>query len=535
MSNNSFNKVFARRSALCFFVAVILFFICILRIAVTATGDYASVQQKQSSLRLTAGKIRGTIYDTNMIPLTNSETKIIAAVSPTAKALNGIKSLVSEEEYQSLKERLSEGKPVLCEVEEIKECDGIAYTTVYTHNSSSTPAIHLIGYTDSENRGVSGIEAAFDEILYCEDNADFVYTKGGTGELLEGILPEITTSDFSKKNGVVTTLDINIQSIAEAAAENLETGAVIVSEAATGKIKAMVSRPYYDCTNVAEYLQNSDSPLLNRNLLIYNVGSVFKPCVAAAGIENGLENYSYTCTGSCKIEDRFFGCHNRAGHGAVTLTEAIAYSCNTFFYNFGITASGESIYKKASALGLGKSLDLGGITCAAGNLPNIDSLWNDAFTANLSIGQGELLLSPVSMLNLYNSIAAGGQYYNPTVVESTLTDGRLSPYKNESPTRVMNAETASIIKEGLSLVFSEGTAKGLAPKSVSAAGKTATAQTGKYKENGEEICAGWFCGFFPAEEPVYTVIVFSEDNTRQTKSCAEIFSQIADEITSYEQ
>ena len=69
-------------------------------------------------------------------------------------------------------------------------------------------------------------------------------------------------------------------------------------------------------------------------------------------------------------------------------------------------------------------------------------------------------------------------------------------------------------------------------KTVSAAGKTATAQTGKY-ENGVEICQGWFCGFFPAENPRYTVTVFSENTKNQTKSCSEIFAIIADEVTNY--
>ena len=65
---------------------------------------------------------------------------------------------------------------------------------------------------------------------------------------------------------------------------------------------------------------------------------------------------------------------------------------------------------------------------------------------------------------------------------------------------------------------------------MSAAGKTATAQTGRY-EKGKEICEGWFCGFFPAEEPQYTVIVFSENTEKQTKSCAEIFAAIADRLS----
>ena len=88
-----------------------------------------------------------------------------------------------------------------------------------------------------------------------------------------------------------------------------------------------------------------------------------------------------------------------------------------------------------------------------------------------------------------------------------------------------------ILKDYLKSVLSEGTGTAAKPKTVSAAGKTATAQTGKYV-NGVEICQGWFCGFFPAEEPEYVIIVFSEDTTKQKLSCGEIFSILADRIHS---
>ena len=163
MSKESFWHVFSKRSAICFFLVIMLFFSCILRIAVIATSDYSEVQSKQSSLRLTVSSLRGTIYDCNMVPITNSSTKIIAAVSPTPRAVTAISSVLSVEERESVLERLRSGKPVLCEVPEMIECDGISCITVYEHNSANTPALHLIGYTDSESHGVSGLEKAYDE------------------------------------------------------------------------------------------------------------------------------------------------------------------------------------------------------------------------------------------------------------------------------------------------------------------------------------------------------------------------------------
>ncbi len=97
------------------------------------------------------------------------------------------------------------------------------------------------------------------------------------------------------------------------------------------------------------------------------------------------------------------------------------------------------------------------------------------------------------------------------------------------PTRVMNESTANTLKEYLKTVISEGTGKLAEPQTVSAAGKTATAQTGKFV-GGKEILSSWFCGFFPAENPKYVAIIFCENNSLQTKTCAEIFAKTADMI-----
>lgn len=522
--------MFSKRSAICFFLVIALFFSCIMRVAVVATSNYSAVQNKQSSLRLTASVLRGTVYDCNMVPVTNSKTKIIAAVSPTPRAITAISSVLSGEELINVLERLKAGKPVLCEVPQIIECDGISCITVYEHNSTETKALHLVGYTDSESHGVSGIEKAYDKYLYSDKKAEFVYTTDGGGDVLVGIEPEIENDTSVIAAGVVSTLDINIQSVAEAAASKIECGAVLIADAATSKIRGLASVPNYDVTNLSDYLNAENSPLLNRALAAYSVGSVFKPCVAAAGIESGKGSFCYTCTGSTKIIDRYFKCHKLSGHGDMNLKSGLANSCNTFFYNFAFEVGGETIYNTASALGFGRSMDIcDGISCASGSLPSSYSLSNIAHLANFSIGQGELLLSPVAMLNLYCAVASNGEYNIPSVVEGTLSGGAFKAYDIGKRTRVMKKETASVLREYLSAVIEEGTGTAAKPQTVSAAGKTATAQTGRY-ENGSEICAGWFCGFFPADNPKYTVIVFSENTEKQSATCGEIFAEIADRI-----
>ncbi len=518
-----------KRALVCFFMCIVLFFISVMRVATVSTTDYTAVYETKNGVRLKVGDSRGTIFDCNGARLTNQEEKIIACITPTPRAVTAISQELEGTALENVLERLKSGKPVACEVSEMIECDGIICTKVFTDDN--TPSRHIIGYTDSDEKGVSGIEKAYDSILYCEEDITVFYNTDAKGRILEGVEPELTNPNHALTHSVTSTIDINIQEIAEKYAESLEKGAVIVADAKTNKIRASVSRPYFDRANVSIYLESENSPLLNRAINAYNVGSVFKPCVAAAAIENDNKNFLYTCTGSCEIIDRYFKCHKLDGHGLLDLKGGIAYSCNTFFYNLAFNVGGEKIYNYAKKLSFGQSLKIcEGIKTAEGNLPQKESLENIAHLANFSIGQGELLLSPISILTLYSAIASNGEYYIPSIIEETSVNGNKEKYDIGAPTHALKKETAELLKEYLKSVLEEGTGENAKPKTVSAAGKTATAQTGKYRY-GIEISESWFCGFFPADEPEYIVIVFSEDDQRQDLTCSEIFRNIADSIT----
>lgn len=533
MDENIFWKVFCKRSAICFFLIISLFLSCVLRITVIATSNYKEVQLAQSSLKIKIADLRGTIFDTNLIPLTNSNKKIIAAVSPTPRAVTAISSVLSDDKLNDVLNRLKDGKPVLCELEKEIECDGIVCTKIYLHNSSQTPAIHTIGYTDKDNKGVSGIEKAYDDILFSEKEVKISYACDGLGNILQGVEPILEYDTSVIAGGVVTTIDINIQNILEEASLGFESGAIIIAEADTSKIRGIVSRPNFDCTNIESFLNAKNSPLFNRTVSAYNVGSAFKPCIAVAGIQSGFKNFTYECTGSFEIIDRFFRCHKTDGHGITNLNTGLMNSCNTFFYNFAFKIGGDNIYKTARILNFGEKIKIcDNIYTAKSNIPSKQTLQNIAQLANFSIGQGELTASPISMLPLYCAIANGGRYYLPSIVEGILKDGELKKYDTGSPTYVMNESDSVILKECLKSVVEEGTGVLAKPKTVTAAGKTATAQTGKF-QNGKEIYNTWFCGFFPFENPKYTVIVFCENSQNQNETCAEIFAQIADKITAF--
>jgi len=521
-----YDRIFNIRTVICFFLVCVCFLSCILRVAVIASGDLSEAQAMQSSYRIEIGNIRGTIYDCNRIPITNAETQLVAAVIPSPYSVTALREAVKASEREELLKLLSEDTPFICNVEKELESDSAITTLYYRHNSSDTVASHLIGYTDSDNHGVSGLEKAYDSILYTDKKASAVFYTDGRGKVMRGGGIKIENDTSVIADGVVSSIDINIQSVTEAAAEKIKKGAVVVADVKNGKIRAMVSRPDYDMTNVAEYLDMDTAPLLNRAVSAYNVGSAFKPCVAAAALERENASYTISCNGYEEIEDRRFNCHKLDGHKSVNLRKALTLSCNVFFYNMALKLGADAVYGMASSLDFGKRIKLAdNFYTSEGNLTSQSALSNNAELANLSIGQGRLLLTPVSMLNLYCAIATDGSYYLPSVTEGILSDGEFEKTEQGLPTRVMSDNTAAVLREYLTDVVTDGTGKSAKPKKCAAAGKTATAQTGKY-ENGIEITHSWFCGFFPAQNPKYAVIVLVEGGV----GSAEVFSAIADKI-----
>jgi len=530
LKENCFGKIFARRSAVCYFVICMFFLYSVLRIYTVATATYTQASDNHGRYTLTVTRKRGIIYDCNGIPLNNKNERIIAAVSPNASAVTALKSILSDNPaLTGILKRLESGKPVLCELPYIIESDGIKCVCVSDTDFPQKSAVHTIGYTDSSGHGVTGLELAFDDILYCEETVDAVFEIDGVGSVLQGGKITIEGNDI-QPNSIVTTIDSNFQHIAEESSRSIEKGAVVVCEVSTGRIKAMVSRPDFDCTDISQYLNDESSPLINRALTAYSVGSVFKPCVALAGIESGFGDFLFECSGSTKIENRIFHCHNRSGHGVLSLSDAIKESCNTYFYHLANKIGKNALLEKISVFSFGSPLKLAeNFYSSLGSLPESTSLNNSSALANLAIGQGEMLLSPVSILPLYCAIATDGGYFLPSIVSSKIINGKEQNLPLPKKTLAISSESAALMREYLRKVVSDGTGVAAAPTLCTAAGKTATAQTGRFDENGKEITIGWFCGFFPAENPRYAVAVMIEN--ANGFDAAPIFAELADSIT----
>lgn len=520
---------FAVRTVVCYFLVLLMLLGCALRVADIKLRGYESISAAQGESRITVQRLRGTVYDCNMMPLTNNKKSVIALVTPTPLASKTVSSMLTGEEKTKLLNKLHQNKPAICEVPEHINCEGVATVEVYKTEGSPV-ACHVIGYLDNTGHGVAGLEAAYDGLLYNGGYLYAVYDTDGKGRPLGDSSPRFEGDYAAAENGVVSTIDIKIQEAAEEAASVIKRGAVAVSEVKTGEIKALLSNPGFDTSDISAYLEDRDSPFINRALLPYSVGSVFKTCVAAAGIENSIPDMQFNCTGSEFIVDRVFKCHNTEGHGTLNLMQALAFSCNCYFYNYGMAVGGEKIYNMARIFNFGSPVKIAdNMKTAAGSLPDAGTLGNPARLANFSIGQGEFSASPVALLPLYTAVANGGRYYLPSLVKKTIYRGSQTDYDKGNPTVAMSEQTANTLKSYLTGVISEGTGVSAAPKTVTAAGKTATAQTGRVDENGKKINNSWFCGFFPAETPEYAVVILSEGgNTAETSA---VFADIADRIT----
>ncbi len=514
-----------------FLAFLTLMLLCILRIYTVNDGEAVATARQKNMYKLKITDLRGTIFDRNLLSLTNNTKKTVAIVPPSVRAITAISTVLEGERLENTLKVLKSGKPVAVEVEKKVDCDEIIYIDTYVHNNSNLLCPQLIGYTNTENHGVTGIENAYDDILFTDESINAYFACDATGTMLGGVKAEITGDTSKIKNGVALTIDSSIQGVTKEAMKTVTSGAAVVMEIGTGKIRAMVSNPEFDVTNISESFKNENSPLVNKAIKAYNVGSAFKPCVAAATLEQKTySSYCTFCKGSVTVGGHRFKCHKLSGHGDTNLLLALTFSCNSFFYEISQKVGANAIFNMASSLNFGNNIDIGRIVTDKGNLPTLSQLESSTALANLSIGQGSLLLSPVSILTLYEAIANGGVYHTPSVIEGTVKKGVLQSSKISAPTRVMSKQTADTIKEYLCNVLTEGTGSAAKTELCNSAGKTATAETG-WKKNDRLVVNSWFCGFFPVENPKYVVTVLIEDMELNNTDGAPIFKKIADGIT----
>jgi penicillin-binding protein 2 len=380
-----------------------------------------------------------------------------------------------------------------------------------------------------------GIEKYYDTFLSSKSGSlSLKYHCDALGRVLNGEPTEVYNDNYNSNSGIVLTIDKDIQKILENALinHNISVGCGIVLDTKTSEILACASLPEIDRSNLEETLKNENSPFINRAFSAYSVGSVFKIVTAASALENTKENLIYKCNGSIIKSDNMFNCNKKDGHGQMDLKSALTYSCNPFFIELACNVGGENLLKTANSLGFNQSTNFGnGYFTDKGNLPKPEELNSDASIGNLGFGQGSLLATPLQIANCYATIANGGYYNQPTLINGFIDEAEIfSDIKKQTSKRVLKTETCDILKEYLLNVVVTGTGKPAFTSLFLSCGKTATAESGQYDKNGAEISHSWYVGFFPYENPQYVICIMKENGISGSSDCAPVFKEVAEGI-----
>lgn len=523
------------------FTAFCLAFGCIcLRLYVLATGGADMVSSGNHSFSIEAGKIRGDILDINGEKLVSADYENIIIAKPTYKALEEIRKVVDSQTFSDLEKRMQKGNAISVNIGklEIEQNADAVMLKKYNRYDEKQLSCHLIGYLNGECRGVSGLEKSFDNLLHTGKSLSAGFDADVYGRILSGTQIKIKNSTL-KTPSVMLTIDRNIQQAVENALDisDVACGGAVVIDIQSGAIRAIASRPDFDPRNVADYLNNADSPMVNRTLGAYAVGSVFKVVVAAAALENGINEFYYNCNGSCEVDGVVFSCNDHNAHGEVNMTTALECSCNTFFIELAKKTGAKKILETASLLGFGQEITLAdGIVSKSGVLPAAEKLSSSGALANFSFGQGEFTATMLQLATMMSAVAGEGSYVEPYIIEKvTDAEGKIiTQHEKTYPINALRPNTASRLTAMLTSVVENGNAqKARLKNEVLSAGKTATAQTGSFK-NGKETYNTWFAGFFPADNPKYTVVVFKEGGGSGAVDCAPVFKRIADKIMDIE-
>ena len=491
---------------------------------------YAARAAVQSTVTLSLPARRGNFYDHEGRLLTGLEARWQVLCFPGGDNYARLYACTDEAGQALLYRSRNRAAPFLVEVDRDLSGQGMLCCPSARRYAAVPLCQHLLGYLDGEGHGVAGLEKALDAVLAgtgAQSSIACAVTAQGT--LRTGEVPQLTPAD-SGALGVQLTIDRSVQRAAEAvAAQTMTSGCILVLDTATAAVRASVSVPGYDPENLSASLQAENSPFLDRTLQSYAVGSVFKPVLAAAALENGFAPV-YECTGAVVVDGQIFRCAGGVPHGEVDLAAALEKSCNGYFIRLGQQLGAETLLETAQAFGFGQSVELvPGLAADAGQLPTAQELAQSGQLANFSFGQGSLLASPVQVAALFNTLAAGGVYRTPSFVMGTLdeSDGQaVETLAHPRQRRVISAQNAAALRAMLVQVVEEGTGQDAAGLPGGAGGKTGTAQTGQFTPEGIERKNLWFAGSYPAQQPRYTIVVLQDGVVQPQASSAAVFAQL---------
>jgi penicillin-binding protein 2 len=397
------------------------------------------------------------------------------------------------------------------------------------------------GYIAGEPIGQSGVESTYDRLL----NGGFV-RKRVTVDARGRILGSLRSAGVSRNaTGLQLTIDARIQRAAEKAIRDgiasahlnghgdASAGAAVVLDPRDGSVLALASYPGYSQVAAArdqDYLSRllTSGALLNRATQgLYPAGSTFKPFVAEAALQAGLITPSsyLPCTGSLTVGNIVFHNVEPGINASLNLPQAIAISCDTWFYRLGTSfywrqQKGElDIQRWAQRFGFGNPTGIdvpgeyGGLVPTPAWLERTfkapwQRIWYEGYSVNLSIGQGSLAITPLQLAVAYAAIANGGTVVRPHLGRAVLgpSDVPVRPLRFK-PARRLKLVGLSAIREGLynAAHAAGGTSAAIFGSfPVPVAGKTGTAETPRGSDH------SWYASYAPAAHPRYVVVVLIE-------------------------
>ena len=553
----------------------------------------AAVDQQLRDTTISAQ--RGTIYDRNMKPLAQSATvwKVVLAPAYIDKddetlrrklstGLADILGLDAEDIYKRtegtsyydvLKTKVeTDVKDRLVQFIEENDLGNTIqlqedYKRYYPFGSFAST---ILGFTGTDGQGLAGLEAYYDE-----------YLSGTAGRLVTAKNAVGTDMPFQYEQKVeaqdgynlVLTIDEVVQHYLEQAleegvennkVENRATG--IVMNVKTGEIVAMAVKGDYDPNNpfviadeeerarIAELpeeeQQEATSAALQaqwRNKAVsdtYYPGSVFKMVTLSMALEENVatEETTFTCTGSyVPVQgERAINCHNTSGHGTQTLVQGTMNSCNPFFIYLGQLLGTETFFDYFEAFGFTQKtgIDLPGEASTKGLYHDRDMSLMDL--AVESFGQN-FSITPIQMITACAAIANGGYLVQPHVVSQIVdNDGNIIKTADTTVKRqVISEETSKRVSKILQENATSGTAKNGYVAGYRIAGKTGTSEKvgadGKVGSDNKYIAS--YCGFAPADDPQYAVLVFFDEPTGDSyygsAVAGPVFAKIMEEILPY--
>ena len=326
---------------------------------------------------------------------------------------------------------------------------------------------------------------------------------------------------------VVTSLNFRMQKLAaQALARNSRPGAFIAVNADTGEILAMVSQPAYDpneflhgisTERFREIADDKEAPLFDRVVSgAYPPGSTFKPFVALAALDSGTVNGKetrYPGPPSLRIGGRNFKNWYRGTEPDMDVRYALLRSCNTWFYQVGIDTGPDPIYRSVKQFGLTQAPDIPLEGVSPGMMPKNIAVGDEQALANFSIGQGDVLVSPLQLVLAMSALANGHFVPKPQLIlqlRDPLSDEVVFQNRPQKAHRLsFSEEDIDLVRAGMFGVVNHprGTARGARMSRPRVYGKTGTSQ---WAEDGEKRSLAWFAGWVDSEDPKIAFVALSQ-------------------------